>query len=219
MINETLHTFISVTKNGSFNKAAEKLSLTAPAVMKQMNSLEKSIGAPLFERTNRGIRLTPAGESFLKDAKTILRYTRKSIERAQIASGQTPHLPTCGAQKAGSVHPAAPLPTDREERNRRESARRHADIAEAQGKSAEEIHEIFKKVMEGTGKCSGKKEEAVSKCHGHYPIPEDEEGKKRYESALRHVAIAKENGKSVDELHAIFKKVMEGTGKCSGRKQ
>ena len=39
MINETLHTFISVTKNGSFNKAAEKLSLTAPAVMKQMNSL------------------------------------------------------------------------------------------------------------------------------------------------------------------------------------
>ena len=90
MINETLHTFISVTKNGSFNKAAEKLSLTAPAVMKQMNSLEKSIGAPLFERTNRGIRLTPAGESFLKDAKTILRYTRKSIERAQIAAGQTP---------------------------------------------------------------------------------------------------------------------------------
>ena len=47
----------------------------------------------------------------------------------------------------------------------------------------------------------------------------DEEGKKRYESALRHVAIAKENGKSVDELHAIFKKVMEGTGKCSGRRQ
>ena len=76
MINETLHTFISVTKNGSFNKAAEKLSL------------------------------------------------------------------------------AAPLPADREERNRRESARRHADIAEAQGKSAEEIHEIFKKVMNGTGRCS-----------------------------------------------------------------
>lgn len=110
MINETLHTFISVTKNGSFNKAAEKLSLTAPAVMKQMNSLEKSVGAPLFERTNRGIRLTPSGESFLKDAKTILRYTRKSIERAQIAAGQTPHLPTCGAQKADSAILPAPSP-------------------------------------------------------------------------------------------------------------
>lgn len=92
----------------------------------------------------------------MKDAKTILRYTRKSIERAQIAAGQIPHLPTCGAQKADSAHPAGPLPTDREERNRRESARRHADIAEAQGKSAEEIHEIFKKVMNGTGRCGEK---------------------------------------------------------------
>ena len=43
MINETLHTFISVTKNGSFNKAAEKLSLTAPAVMKQMNVCSVSL--------------------------------------------------------------------------------------------------------------------------------------------------------------------------------
>ena len=110
------------------------------------------------------------------------------------------------------THPQYPIPQDEEGRKRYESAKRHAALAKEQGKSLDEIHEIFKKVMEGTGKCSGKKEEAVSKCHGHYPIPEDEEGKKRYESALRHVAIAKENGKSVDELHAIFKKVMEGTG-------
>ena len=117
------------------------------------------------------------------------------------------------------THPQYPIPQDEEGRKRYESAKRHAALAKEQGKSLDEIHEIFKKVMNGTGKCSGRKEEAVSKCHGHYPIPEDEEGKKRYESALRHVAIAKENGKSVDELHAIFKKVMEGTGKCSGRKE
>ena len=154
MINETLHTFISVTKNGSFNKAAEKLSLTAPAVMKQMNSLEKKHRCPSLRADEPRYPPHTGRRIFLKDAKTILRYTRKSIERAQIAAGQTPHLPTCGAQKAGSVHPADPLPTDREERNRRESARRHADIAEAQGKSAEEIHEIFEKVMNGTGRCS-----------------------------------------------------------------
>ena len=102
------------------------------------------------------------------------------------------------------THPQYPIPQDEEGRKRYESAKRHAALAKEQGKSLDEIHEIFKK---------------VSKCHGHYPIPEDEEGKKRYESALRHVAIAKENGKSVDELHAIFKKVMEGTGKCSGRNE
>lgn len=55
--------------------------------------------------------------------------------------------------------------------------------------------------------------------HPQYPIPQDEEGRKRYESAKRHAALAKEQGKFLDEIHAIFKKVMEGTGKCSGRKE
>ena len=55
--------------------------------------------------------------------------------------------------------------------------------------------------------------------HPQYPIPQDEEGRKRYESAKRHAAHAKEQGKSIDEIHEIFKKVMNGTGKCSGRKQ
>ena len=53
--------------------------------------------------------------------------------------------------------------------------------------------------------------------HPQYPIPQDEEGRKRYESAKRHAALAKEQGKSLDEIHEIFKKVMEGTGKCSDR--
>ncbi len=93
MINETLHTFISVAKNGSFNKTAELLSISAPAVMKQMNGLEKSVGVPLFHRTHQGITLTPAGESFLKDAKAIFRLTRKAVERAQLAAGKTPDIP------------------------------------------------------------------------------------------------------------------------------
>ena len=75
------------------------------------------------------------------------------------------------------THPQYPIPQDEEGRKRYESAKRHAALAKEQGKSLDEIHEIFKKVMNGTGKCSGRKEEAVSKCHGHYPIPEDEEGK------------------------------------------
>ncbi len=93
MINETLHTFLSVAKNGSFNKTAELLHISTPAVMKQMNGLEKSVGVPLFYRSNHGITLTPAGESFLKDAKAIFRLTRKAIERAQKAAGETPNIP------------------------------------------------------------------------------------------------------------------------------
>ena len=67
------------------------------------------------------------------------------------------------------THPQYPIPQDEEGRKRYESAKRHAALAKEQGKSLDEIHEIFKKVMNGTGKCSGRKEEAVSKCHGHYP--------------------------------------------------
>ena len=36
--------------------------------------------------------------------------------------------------------------------------------------------------------------------HPQYPIPQDEEGRKRYESAKRHAALAKEQGKSLDEI-------------------
>ena len=48
--------------------------------------------------------------------------------------------------------------------------------------------------------------------HPKFPIPEDEEGRKRYESAKKHAAWAKEQGKSSEEIHEIFKKVMSGTG-------
>ena len=168
MINEILHTFVSVVKLGSFNQAADKLSLSAPAIMKQMNSLEKSVGVPLFYRSNRGIVLTPAGESFYKDAKTILRHTRKAMENAQIVAGLVSEKKfRCGGGrhskeivKGGIVmaHPKFPIPEDEEGRKRYESAKKHAAWAKEQGKSSEEIHEIFKKVMSGTGegKCSKK---------------------------------------------------------------
>ena len=110
------------------------------------------------------------------------------------------------------THPQYPIPQDEEGRKRYESAKRHAALAKEQGKSLDEIHEIFKKVMNGTGKCSGRKEESVPKCHGYHLLPEDEEGNKRNECAFRHVANAKENGKSVAELQLIPTKALEGTG-------
>lgn len=112
--------------------------------MKQMNSLEKA-SVPLSLSGRTVVSASHRQENLFERCQNHPPVHKKSIERAQIAAGQTPHLPTCGAQKADSAHPAGPLPTDREERNRRESARRHADIAEAQGKSAEEIHEISKR--------------------------------------------------------------------------
>lgn len=51
-----------------------------------------------------------------------------------------------------------------------------------------------------------------------FEVPTDKAGKARYESALRHVEKAKAEGKSSEEIHELFNKVMNGTGKCGGKK-
>ena len=63
MYNPQLETFLCVVESGSFSKAADKLYVSAPAVIKQINSLERSLGLQLFERTHRGLKVTTAGKS------------------------------------------------------------------------------------------------------------------------------------------------------------
>lgn len=84
-----LTVFISVADCGSFSKAAEKLFISPTAFMKQMNLLEEQLCVTLLLRTNHGIRLTAAGESIYKDAKFMLSYSERAIERArQIAEAE-----------------------------------------------------------------------------------------------------------------------------------
>lgn len=83
MLNLQLVTFITVAEQKSFTKAAEVLFLSAPAIMKQINGLEERIGVTLFSRTNQGLELTDAGKSFLDDAKYIMDYMNKAIDKAK----------------------------------------------------------------------------------------------------------------------------------------
>lgn len=83
MYNPILSTFISVAESGSFTKAAEALFITPPAVMKQINSLEERLCITLFDRTNHGLQLTDAGKSFFQDAKYIIDYSNRAIEKAK----------------------------------------------------------------------------------------------------------------------------------------
>ena len=85
MYNPQLETFLCVVEAGSFSKAAEKLYISAPAVIKQINSLEKSLDLKLFERSYRGLKVTPAGEAIYQDAKYIINYCKESVERAKEA--------------------------------------------------------------------------------------------------------------------------------------
>ena len=66
MYNPQLDTFICVVEAGSFSKAAEELYISAPAVIKQINSLENSLNLQLFERTHRGLIITEADKCYIK---------------------------------------------------------------------------------------------------------------------------------------------------------
>lgn len=85
MYNTQLETFIKVADLGSFSKAAESLYITPTAVIKQINLLETNLELQLFLRTHRGIILTEAGKSLYRDAKYIIEYSKKSINRAKKA--------------------------------------------------------------------------------------------------------------------------------------
>ena len=56
--NPQLETFICAAEAGSFNKAAEELFISPPAVIKQINLLEAQLNLTLFIRTHRGLKLT-----------------------------------------------------------------------------------------------------------------------------------------------------------------
>ena len=85
MYNPQLETFIRVADAGSFSKAAELSYITPTAVIKQINSLEESLGVKLFSRSHRGLTLTKAGRSMYQDAKYIIQYCRDSVTRAKNA--------------------------------------------------------------------------------------------------------------------------------------
>jgi DNA-binding transcriptional LysR family regulator len=61
---EQLRTFLEVSRNKSFSRAGEKLSLTQPAISAQIRSLETEVGAQLFDRSGGKVTFTAAGRVF-----------------------------------------------------------------------------------------------------------------------------------------------------------
>lgn len=94
-------------------------------------------------------------------------------------------------------HPNFEVPTDPHGKARYESALKHVAAAKKAGKSVEEMHAIFKKVM------------AFDPMNIE-AIPNDETHAK-YRTAMIHVKKAKEAGKSSEEIHAMYKRIMDGT--------
>lgn len=93
LYNPLLDTFVCVAEAGSFNKAAEELFISSPAVIKQVNSLEQEMKLRLFVRTHRGLTLTEAGKSLYKDALYMRKYSAEALDRARARARQEgPHI-------------------------------------------------------------------------------------------------------------------------------
>jgi DNA-binding transcriptional LysR family regulator len=66
---------VAVVEEGSFTKAAARVHVAQPAVSQQIAQLERELGEKLLDRSDRRVRLTPAGEAFLPHARAALEST------------------------------------------------------------------------------------------------------------------------------------------------
>ena len=76
-----LRYFISVAKHGSFNRAAQALHLTQPALSRQVKDLEEELAVPLLARGKNAVTLTEAGERFYEEAREIIARAELAVQR------------------------------------------------------------------------------------------------------------------------------------------
>ena len=96
MFDETIKTFLEVAKYGSFSKTAEGMYLAPNAIKKRINRLESQIGLTLFIRSNKGVALTEAGASLLKDVSVIHTQYLEALEKARRIQTKETHAITIG---------------------------------------------------------------------------------------------------------------------------
>lgn len=78
-----LRYFAAVAAHGSFNRAAEKIHLTQPALSRQVKDLEDELAVRLFVRGKNAVTLTDAGELFYEEARDLLARADQAVQRVR----------------------------------------------------------------------------------------------------------------------------------------
>lgn len=79
---------VAVAETNSFTRAAERCLVVQSALSHQIARLERELGARLFERTSRRVRLTPAGAAFLPAARQCLDAAERAATEVAAAVGE-----------------------------------------------------------------------------------------------------------------------------------
>jgi DNA-binding transcriptional LysR family regulator len=97
-----LHTLQTVAEVGSMAKASERLALSQPAISKAVSDMEHVLGAPLLDRSSRGVALTECG-------RLLVERTRVVFDEITQGVSDIGHLsdPTRGTVKIGTTEPVA----------------------------------------------------------------------------------------------------------------
>jgi len=75
-----LRCFVAVAEEGHFNKAALRIGISQPPLTEHIQTLERSLGCALFDRSTRSLRLTKQGHRLLEHARTLLSLADQTHE-------------------------------------------------------------------------------------------------------------------------------------------
>src|SRR5690606_17994504 len=100
---DDLALFVSVAEQGSFSAAARSLHLTPKLVSARIARLERALGASLFERNTRHLRITEEGRAIVLRARVALAVLEEIQELASGGSGEL----------SGTLRVTAPAPFGR----------------------------------------------------------------------------------------------------------
>ena len=78
---DQIQAFVVIAEEGSMRRASARLHISQPPLTRRIKSLEDDLGTPLFARVPTGMRLLPAGRTFLAHARSIL----EAVEAARAA--------------------------------------------------------------------------------------------------------------------------------------
>ena len=102
-----LHTLQTIAEVGSMAKASVRLALSQPAISKAIADMEHTLGAPLLDRSARGVELTDCGRALVDRGRVIFDELHQGVKDIQHLSD-----PTRGDIRIGTTEPITGFVSD-----------------------------------------------------------------------------------------------------------